>query len=193
MKPLNQLVIIFFITISTFAQERKIKTLALSDQFNEIYRISSSYKENKVIKKVLFENLKANVLDSVEHIYKELQSKSQRNIFLKDSLDITKKKLRNLNSEIQLIIKEKNSISMFGIRLSKISYKVILSITLLLLIIILSYSFYEYKNSFHVTSEAKRNLIKVENEFTDFIKKSLEREQKLGRQLQDEINKQQGV
>ena len=57
----------------------------------------------------------------------------------------------------------------------------------------LSYSLYEYKNSFLVTSQAKKNLIDTENELSDLRKNSLKKEQKLRRLLQDEINKQKGI
>jgi hypothetical protein len=39
----------------------------------------------------------------------------------------------------------------------------------------------------------KKNVLEAENELANNMKKSLEREQKLRRQLQDEINKQRGV
>ena len=40
------------------------------------------------------------------------------------------------------------------------------------------------------TKKAQRNVIDLEEEFELFRKKSVQREQKLRRQLQDEINKQ---
>ena len=82
---------------------------------------------------------------------------------------------------------------MFGIKLSKFIYKIIIWITILLLIFMLSYSLYEYKNSFLVTSQAKKNLIDAENELSDLRKNSLKKEQKLRRLLQDEINKHKGI
>ncbi len=39
----------------------------------------------------------------------------------------------------------------------------------------------------------KKKLIRVEEEFNSYKKKSLVRDQKLRRQLQDEINKQRGI
>tara|TARA_B110000003_G_scaffold261362_1_gene282989 strand:- start:6020 stop:6601 length:582 start_codon:yes stop_codon:yes gene_type:complete len=193
MKPLSLLVIIFFITINISSQERKKEIQSISEQFDEIYKVSYNYKENKVIKKVLFENLKENTLDSIRYISKILQSKNKRNNFLKDSLKIIKKELINLKSDIKSIKKETNLISLFGIKLSKIIYKLIVWITVLLLIFLLTYSFFEYKHSFIITSEAKKSLKEVENELSDFRKNSLVREQKLRRLLQDEINKQRGV
>ena len=192
MKPLSLLVIIF-ITSNISSQERIKETPSISEQFDKIYRVSSNYKENKVIKKVLFESLKANTLDSIKYMYKVLQSKNKRNNFLKDSLNITKKELINLKSDIKSIKKEADLISLFGIKLSKIIYKLIVWITGLLLIFLLTYSFFEYKHSFIITSEAKKSLKELENEFSDFRRSSLVREQKLGRLLQDEINKQKRV
>lgn len=65
--------------------------------------------------------------------------------------------------------------------------------TIILLIIMLSYFIYQFKSSYRITSLAKENLLEVENELAIYKKKSLEREQKLRRQLQDEVNKQRGV
>ena len=193
MKPLNLLVIFFLITINTYSQKTKKETLTISEQFDEVFRISTNYKENKVIRKTIFQNLRNNALDSIERIHKELQLKNQRNNFLKDSLQTIKKELGNLNSDLKLIINEKDTIYLFGIKLSKFIYKIIIWITVLLLIFMLSYSLYEYKNSFLVTSQAKKNLIDAENELSDLRKNSLKKEQKLRRLLQDEINKQKGI
>ena len=193
MKPLSLLVIFFLITINTYSQKTKKETLTISEQFDEVFRISTNYKENKVISKTIFQNLRNNALDSIERIDKELQLKNQRNNFLKDSLQTIKKELGNLNSDLKLIINEKDTIYLFGIKLSKVIYKIIIWITVLLLIFMLSYSLYEYKNSFFVTSQAKKNLIDAENELSDLRKNSLKKEHKLRRLLQDEINKQKGI
>ena len=193
MKPLSLLVIFFLITINTYSQKTKKEILTISEQFDEVFRISTNFKENKVIKKTVFQNLRNNALDSIERVHKELQLKKQRIDFLKDSLHTIKKELGNLNSDLKLIINEKDTIYLFGIKLSKFIYKIIIWITILLLIFMLSYSLYEYKNSFLVTSQAKKNLIDAENELSDLRKNSLKKEQKLRRLLQDEINKHKGI
>tara|TARA_B110000285_G_scaffold151132_1_gene168694 strand:+ start:118 stop:699 length:582 start_codon:yes stop_codon:yes gene_type:complete len=193
MKPLSLLVIFFLITINTYSQKTKKEILTISEQFDEVFRISTNFKENKVIKKTVFQNLRNNALDSIERVHKELQLKKQRIDFLKDSLHTIKKELGNLNSDLKLIINEKDTIYLFGIKLNKIIYKIIIWITVLLLIFMLSYSLYEYKNSFLVTSQAKKNLTDTENELSNLRKNSLKREQKLRRLLQDEINKHKGI
>ena len=57
----------------------------------------------------------------------------------------------------------------------------------------LSYFIYQFKSSYQIILHAKKNVLEAENELANNMKKSLEREQKLRRQLQDEINKQRGV
>ena len=52
---------------------------------------------------------------------------------------------------------------------------------------------YKFYNSNTVTKEAQNNLTDVEQEFELHRKKSLEKEQKLRRKLQDEINKQRNA
>jgi hypothetical protein len=53
----------------------------------------------------------------------------------------------------------------------------------------LFYFIFKFSSSNVLTKEAQNSLLDVEQEFEQHRKKSLEREQKLRRQLQDEVNK----
>jgi hypothetical protein len=55
--------------------------------------------------------------------------------------------------------------------------------------VILAIFIYKFKNNNVITNKAKISLDNLENEFNFFRKKSLERQQKLRRELQDEILK----
>ncbi|MEZ7945083.1 MAG: hypothetical protein QMC07_02460 [Flavobacteriaceae bacterium] len=193
MKSFYLFIFSLFITITTFSQEIKKDTLSILNQFDKVYRKSSSYQEYKVIRKITFQNLKNNVVNTIEGIDKELISKNKKNKILKDSIQSINKNLIALESDLSLINIEKNSIYFFGLEIEKSSYKIIIMSTIILLIIMLSYFIYQFKSSYRITSLAKENLLEVENELAIYKKKSLEREQKLRRQLQDEVNKQRGV
>ena len=193
MKSFYLFIFSLFITITTFSQEIKKDTLSILNQFDKVYRKSSSYQEYKVIRKITFQNLKNNVVNIIEGIDKELISKNKKNKILKDSIQSMNKNLIALESDLSLINIEKNSIYFFGLEIEKSSYKIIIMSTIILLIIMLSYFIYQFKSSYRITSLAKENLLEVENELAIYKKKSLEREQKLRRQLQDEVNKQRGV
>ncbi len=193
MKSLYPLLIIFFMSISVSSQETAKDTLTLPEQFDKIYRTSSSYQEYKVIRKTRYQKLKANVSDSLNTLKKELESKKQLISSQKDSLQNIKKINTILETDLKLLISEKNSIHFLGIQFSKSTYNMIVWILIGILIITLLYFIYQFKNSFVITSKAKNDLEDVEQEFAIHKKKSLEKEQKLRRQLQDEINKQRGV
>ena len=99
--------------------------------------------------------------------------------------------LKNI-AEKTSAIRLQNSIFFFGIELKKSSYKFIVWMIFILLVGVLSYFIFKYKNSFLIILEAKENLLQAEEELVMFKKKSIESDQKLRRQLQDEINKQKG-
>ncbi|MEN8857330.1 MAG: hypothetical protein ABF260_04625 [Flavobacteriaceae bacterium] len=193
MKSLYLLILLLLISTVAVSQETTKDTLTIEEQFDRIYRISSSYQEYKVIRKTTYQSLKTNALDSIKIIDKELQLKNIHNNVLNDSLQEVKKVLEILETDMKLLITEKNSISFLGIQLNKSTYTIIVWSIILLLIIALLYFIYQYKNCYSVTSEAKSNLSEAEEELAIHKKKSLEREQKLRRQLQDEINKQRGA
>ncbi len=52
---------------------------------------------------------------------------------------------------------------------------------------------YKFKNSNALTQSAKAALADVEEEFEQHRRRALEREQKISRKLQDEINKKKGA
>ena len=165
MKSLYLLILLLLISTVSISQETKKDTLSIEGKFDLIYKTSSSYKEFKVIRKSRFQNLKNDVNEV----------------------------LGILDLDMKLLITKKNSISFLGIQLNKSTYTITVWSIILLLIIALFYFIYQYKNSYQIILHAKKNVLEAENELANNMKKSLEREQKLRRQLQDEINKQRGV
>ena len=193
MKSLYLLILVLLISTVSISQETKKDTLSIEGKFDLIYKTSSSYKEFKVIRKSRFQNLKNKVSDSIKLLNEELQLKNYKIIRLEQDLNNINKVLLKKIVEEEKEIRKKNSISFFGLEMKKSSYKIIISIIVILLIVILCYFTYQYKNSYQIILHAKKNVLEAENELANNKKKSLEREQKLRRQLQDEINKQRGV
>ena len=192
MKPLYPLLFVFFVSISAFSQKAQ-DTLTLNQQFDRIYRISTSYQEYKVIQKIRFQNLKKNVSDSLNTLKKQNNEKDKLIQSQKDSISNIKEVANIFETDLRQTITQKNSISILGISFSKSVYNTIVWSLIGILTALLFYYVYRFNNSNVVTSEAKSNLIELEEEFANHKKKSLEREQKLRRELQDEINKQRGV
>lgn len=180
-----------FITVISIAQETtKPEDTSLSGQFDKIYRTSTTYQTYKVISKDKFLQLKQNVLDSLKNS-KELVI--EKNGLLNTERENTKKTLETLNdtkNKLATAIKKEGSISLLGVQVSKTTYNLILWTIILVLLLSLAYFIFKYTRNNILTKKAKSDLIEVESEYEKHRKKSIEREQKLRRELQDEINKQ---
>ena len=182
-------VVLFFFGLMN-AQDSLEKPTPLATLFDSIYTISNSYDRYKIIKKVYFQDLKRQSLDSVENYKQQLIEKesllkleTQNFETLKAQADLTQ---IALNQSLQ----KENSITLFGAAISKKNYNLILWSIVLLLLLGLCYYIYKYNNNKHLTKKAQNSLTEIEQELTAYRKRSLENEQKLRRKLQDEINKQ---
>jgi hypothetical protein len=193
MKSLYLFIFCLFVSVNTFSQKAKNDTLPLSKQFEQVYRRSSSYKDFKVIRKTTFQDLKENTLNSIKSIDEKLKIESLKNTRLEQEINNITKTHLELDLKLSNAILEKNTISFIGLKLKKNTFKIIIWSIFFMLIILICYLAYKLKDGVKITSQAKKELTRVEEEFNSYKKKSLVRDQKLRRQLQDEINKQRGI
>ena len=124
------------------AQETIAPSKTLENQFDEVYRTSNSYNTYKVIRKVRFQNLKLQTLDSVSRYKKQLSEKDSLLHIEKQNY----KSVKEQESKTQLALsdakKNENNISFFGSELSKTSYNLLLWSIILLLLVSLLYFIY---------------------------------------------------
>lgn len=178
----------------TFAQEAADLTNSqepktIDEQFENVIKSSNSFEDYKVIKKYKINQLKENtnkhIIDlnnQIGTLNEKIEAQGKEISQLKTSLSNTQNTLENTN-------KEKDSMNFFGSQMSKSSYNTMVwSIAGILLLGLLLFIF-KFKNSNILTKQAQKKLDEVELDFEDYKRKALEKEQKLGRQLQDERNK----
>lgn len=203
LKPLSLL--IFLISFTTFAQNTdndedklSLNSGPLENQFDYVIKKSNGWRdergqEYRVIKTYWLTELKAHVLDSIKNIQKDV-TKSQ--ITLKaqaQEISDLKTGLSNTQSTLDKTKNEKDNMSLLGVQTSKSGYSGIMWSIVTLLFALLLFFIYKFKNSNIVTKDAKRALTDLEDEFEEHRKTAVEREQKVRRQLQDEINKQKTI
>ena len=195
MKSKILLILFLAISLSNFSQEtaQEQETIeednSLEGQFDKIYRISTTYQVYKVIGKDKYLELKKNVLDSLKDAKNLISEKESLLKAERDNIKGTKDLLLKTQSELEASKKNENSISLFGTELSKTNYNLLLWSIIIVSLLALFYFIFKFSQSNVLTKEAQNNLLDVEQEFEEHRKKSLEREQKLRRQLQDEVNK----
>ena len=88
---------------------------------------------------------------------------------------------------------EKNNMSLLGLQMSKTNYNILMWAIIGGLLALLLMFIFKFKSSNAITKSAKKTLTETEEEFEEHRRSALEREQKVRRQLQDELNKQKGA
>ncbi|CAM1339403.1 hypothetical protein [Tenacibaculum aestuarii] len=185
---------IFIFTQSIIAQENlPEQPNTVENQFNELYKKSNNYQIYKVIKKNEYLRLQKSILDSIKVIKTDAASKQVKINEQQKSITELQTKIDTLNTDLATSIGKEDAISFIGIPLDKATYNTIVWGIIFALLAGLAFFIYRFNNSNVVTKETKSLLADTEEEFEQYKRKSIEKEQKLRRQLQDEINKQRGV
>lgn len=156
------------------------------------YLISSSnnYQDYKVVKKTSLNAIKKTIIDTIKGLEDSL-AKSNKTIESK-SKEITtlQTNLKNTNENLEKVTNEKDSFSFLGVLIGKELYSMLLwgAIAALLIFLFIIYGMFKRANA--ITSKTKKDFDEIEEEFENFRKSSLEREQKIKRELQDYKNKE---
>ena len=186
-------IVILLTSYFSFAQEIINENITLENQFDNIYRTSTSYQTYKVISKNRFQKLKLDVIDSLKASKNTIIDKEKLLIAERAKVENIKATLTKTQQELNVATKKENTISFLGTELNKGTYNIILWLLIIILLLVMLYFMYKFSNSNVITKNAQNNLFETEQEFEQHRKKALEREQKLRRQLQDEINKQKNI
>lgn len=164
----------------------------LDNQFEYVIQRSNNYQDYKVVKKNWLYTLKANTLDSLKSVHAELAAAGGTISSQTSEIASLKTSLEKTQASLDKTTNEKNNMEMFGLQLTKPNYNILMWSIIGLLFALLLLFIYKFKNSNSVTREARKNLSETEEEFEEHRRTALEREQKVRRQLQDELNKQKG-
>ena len=185
---------LFLITIKISAQDSiQINRNTLKDQLENVLDKSNSFQDYKVVKKTQIVTLKRNILDSVSSLEKQILSQKSELGLQKTQIDSLRKNLNTTRDNLVASKEKEDGIRLFGILTSKTTYNAIMWGIILVLLVIGGFLFYRFLNSNKTTNAAQLKMAEMEIELEDHRRSSLEREQKLRRKLQDEINKNRKI
>jgi septal ring factor EnvC (AmiA/AmiB activator) len=166
----------------------------ISNQFDYLAKRSGNYRADgvryEVVKETNLFKIRKNVLDSIATMNKKTGELKSTIAEHETTITSLNKKLEETTTNLSSVTEEKDSMSFIGIPVSKGTYNFILWTIIAGLFLLLGLFIYRFRNSNILTQEAKQNLSELEVEYEDHRRRALEREQKISRQLQDEINKQ---
>lgn len=182
--------LIFTTNFLSAQEENNEEDNTINSQFDEVIEGSNNYQDYKVVKRYKLTQIQKNTVNRIESLKEEIVTSNKTIEEQKLKIENLKAELNNTQNNLNQVTEEKDQISFFGIATDKGTYQTIMWVIVFALVLILVFFIYKYKQSNVLTKEAKKNLAENEAEFDEYRKKSLEKQQKLGRQLQDEKNKQ---
>lgn len=192
--------LLLFIATQTFGQDKAepavvkpVSKNSISGQFDELFRKSGSYQEYKVINKDKYNELKLVVLDTIQNLNKKMGGTSVVINRQKAEIDSLKVNLKKTNDSLIEVTKNIDDIDGFGVPMKKSNYNVLVYSLLGSLLALSLFFMLRYRQSNKLTEQAQKALKDTEEEYDNYKRVSIEREQKVRRELQDEINKQKNI
>lgn len=173
-------------------EEAIVKSLPsknIEGKLNNLMDKASNFQEYKVIKKDLlsdFQNSFASFINNAQTKYSSLYSNLEQKETTIQSLNKELNSVKLQNSELSTVV---DSVSLFGLNLKKGTYNLLMWSLVIGLGFVTSFFVYRFKRANEITKNSKDILADIEDEYQAFKQNAIEREQKLRRQLHDEIKK----
>lgn len=162
----------------------------LKSQYEYLVEESNNYQEYKVIKKDWVARFGRSLSDTLDAREQELKGAASLAKMQVKTIESLKEQLTATRDSLNISMAEKSNMAWLGVDMQKSSYRLLMWSLIGILALLLIVLFFVLRNNNAVTRDAKEKFSNLDEEFNDFRKRSLEREQKLRRELQDEINKQ---
>jgi preprotein translocase subunit SecF len=192
MKKLALSIALFACSFSLIAQEKSLDKGTLESQFEYLVEKSARWEDFKVIKLKNIEKLKENVTDSIQENLMKISAAQEAILTHNQEIERLKEELDKAQMYLSKLQEEKDSISFLGMFLEKSTYKNLMYAVSAGLLVFMLFFLYRFRQSNSITAQIKETLNEIQEEFTSFKKRSLEKEQKLARELQNELNKRMG-
>ena len=177
----------------TFAQSEASLSLdsgSVDSQFEYVIKKSNNYQQYEVIPKEWMQQLRSQVADTLtgmrsekSELKQELNRRASKIKELTNQLASTQDSLQNSRAA-------QDEMTLLGAAMTKGNYRLVMWSVIGILFLLLLIFIIRFRQSNVITVRSKENLANLQEEFDQHRKRSLEREQKLRRELQDELNKQ---
>ena len=171
------------------APVEEAKPTSLEGVFQQLIDRSGAWQNFKMLDRGKLAAFQRSMTDSINGVRSQLVAEKQK---VKEN-EATIKELNDKITEIQAALDQtkdqKDSVSFFGALVSKGLYNTIMWGIVLALASLLVLYIYKFSNGNVVTKKSINDLNELQEEYETYRKAAIEREQKVRRQLQDEINK----
>ncbi len=169
-----------------------LDTATLQQQLDYMEERMNIYNGYRAVRDDIFLKINKNSLDSLSAAKREISQLEASLATTRSDMASLQRTLQQTSEDRDLAIKNKNSLSFFGIQMNKALYNSILWIIILALVALLVILFLMFKRSFVVTRQTTKDLEETREEFESYRQQSRERYEKLVVQHHQEVLKLKG-
>ena len=187
---------IFIFQIPSYAQDdRKIylNDGTIEEQLEHVISKSSNWDVYKLILNDWVTKLRRNTLDSLNASKREIVAQKELVANRDKEISELQSTLQKTRDDLNLVQKEKNSITIFGMNISK---GIFLSVTILIILGLATFAvmaFGLYKRSFSVINKTQTELDKITQEFETHRQEARKKQEQLVVQHHKEIKRLKGI
>lgn len=181
---------IFTFLLATYGSAQVSTQTTIDEKFAELIENSNNFKGYKVVDTGELTTLQNLTSKRIAELKEEIAASKEASLAYKQKIAKLNADMETLEAKLEQVTAEKDAITFLGLPFSKTSYKSMMWGIVGILVLALALFVVRFKKSNIDTKEAKKNLAELEKEFDSYRAKALEKEQRLGRLLQDEKNKQ---
>jgi hypothetical protein len=167
------------------------QSLELEERYSSMKAGSQTFKDYKVIKEVVLDKVWKITLDSIKKKEQQLAEAEQQIASLSDELTASHNSMEAQQASMKDVIYDSTHIHVLGVPFTKSLFLIVIATVVGGLVFLLTVSFARVKIANSLVKEKELIADSVSHEFEEYKKKSMEKQTKLSRELQNERNKWQ--
>lgn len=164
----------------------------LEEQLNYLEERTRIYEDYRAIREDMFQLVKKNSIDSLSSGKNRINSLIARNNNLSSEIDSLNNTLSLTRNDLDEAVRTKNTIRLLGMNLNKFAYNTIMWIITGVLCFLLVSGFLAFRRNISVTTETKKELEDLKNEFEEYRTKSRIEREKMSLDHFNEIKRLKG-
>ncbi|AVM49499.1 hypothetical protein [Capnocytophaga sp. oral taxon 878] len=176
-------------TQASVVPQEETHPTTLEGVFQQLIDKSGSWQNFKMLDKAKLAVFQRSMADSINSVRAQLTTEKQQVLTHEATIKELNDKITELQTTLTDTQNQKDSVNFFGALVSKSVYNSIMWGIVIALGCLLILYIYKYSNGNAITKKSIGDLTDLQEEYESYRKAAIEREQKVRRQLQDEINK----
>ena len=165
----------------------------LSEQYEYLHQRTNIYNDFRAIREDMFRRIRRNSLDSLNNAYDQINQLNQQIVLHVQQIGNLEAEANQANEERDIAIKERDSLFLFGIPMSKVFYNSLLWSLILGLSVVLVLTAILFKRANAIAREKTNNLRELQTEYDEYRKSSRERFEKQSIDHFNELKRLKGI